>query len=100
MYVLFSDPSKLKNRELKVKNLNEIYKESMFKNCDLKTCFNSVGIGFFDDYLSFNVIKRYIANLTKSRHSKRLEQIKSKKKPRGPKKIRKDIEDGWNNLLF
>jgi len=99
MFVLFSDPSKLKNRELKIKNLHEIYKESPFKNSDIKTCFNSVGIGFFDDYLSFDIVKRYIANLTKDRHNKRMKFFENKKKPRGPKKIRKDIEDAYENLL-
>jgi hypothetical protein len=92
-YILFNDCQQLRRRHTKVSDLHEIFRNSIFKNSDISTIFNNLGIGFFGDYCSFNVIKPYIANLTENRHKQRYKELKKIKITEDKAKRRKENQD-------
>lgn len=96
-YLLFNDPKLISDRSKTVESIHPIFRRHHFRKSTIKSCFNACGIGFFDDYLSFNVVKPYIANLTEDRHAARLKTLKREKDLENRKKRRENVEldDLW-----
>jgi hypothetical protein len=96
-YLIFNEPKLISDRSRTVESLHPIFKRHLFRKSTIKSCFNACGIGFFDDYLSFNVIKPYIGNLTEDRHAARLKILKKEKDLENRKRRKETInlDDLW-----